>query len=91
MMSPELFQEWGRRDPVGMYEEYLADLGRSQVPADGGAVDRATETADWNRLLMQRIEAKTLDEVDTAEQEALRSLETSIPQAGPSETLDCYG
>ncbi len=91
MMSPELFQEWGRRDPVGMYEEYLADFGRSLVPVDGSAADRAADTGDWNRLLMQRIEAETLEEVDTAEQEALRSLETSIPQAGPSEALDCYG
>ena len=91
MMSPDSFLEWGRRDPVGMYEEYLAALGRPLVSADGSAVDPTGEIGDWNRSLMHRIEAETLLEVDAAEEEALRSLETSIPQAGPGEVLDCYG
>ena len=91
MMNPELFQEWGRRDPVGQYEEYLADLGR---PLASGRDEVPSPTADpveWNRSLMRALEAEALREVDAAEQEALQSRELSVPQPGPDEDLECYG
>ena len=90
MLDPELFETWGRRDPVGMYEEYLVGLGRPLVPSDGQVAGNGANTEEWNRAVLQRIETETLQEVDTAEEEALRSLETSIPEAGPGERLDCY-
>ncbi len=49
--APELFERWGRRDPIGLYEEYLKEIG---VPAGRLAsvessvseeVDRAAEEA----------------------------------------------
>ena len=90
VLDPELFRRWGRRDPVGMYEEYLARLDRPLFagsetgwPADGGA-------DEWNRALLRRIEEEILREVDDAEQEALRSLERPAPEAGPGEVRRCY-
>ena len=91
MMSPEMFQEWGRRDPVGMYEEYLADLGRPLVMEGNHPANPAADPGEWNRSLMRTIEEETLQEVDAAEQEALRSRDRSVPQAGPHEDLECYG
>jgi TPP-dependent pyruvate/acetoin dehydrogenase alpha subunit len=37
MFSPEVFQAWGRRDPVGLYEAYLT--GRGVPPEDLAAVE----------------------------------------------------
>ncbi|MBT8461323.1 MAG: thiamine pyrophosphate-dependent dehydrogenase E1 component subunit alpha [Gemmatimonadetes bacterium] len=90
MMSRETFQEWGRRDPVGLYEEYLAAIGRPLTAPDGEEAVPAADPVAWNRELMSRIEADVLREVEHAEDEALGSRETSIPEAGPNEVRDCY-
>jgi 2-oxoisovalerate dehydrogenase E1 component len=91
MIAPAAFEEWGRRDPVGLFEEYLAHLGR---PLAHGAQDAAASGLDpqaWNRGVMKEIESEVLDEVDAAEEEALRSRETSLPVAGPDDVTSCYG
>ena len=49
--DPTLFERWGRRDPIGLYEEYLVDEGVSRdeltaIEADVEAeVERAQEAA----------------------------------------------
>lgn len=91
MMDPGLFQEWGRRDPVGQYEEYLADLGRPLASAGGEGPGPTADPVEWNRSLMRAIEAEALQEVDAAEEEALESREASVPRPGPDEDLECYG
>ena len=89
MMDPGLFQEWGRRDPVGQYEEYLAHMGRPLVPSGS---DRPTaESIELNRSLMRSVEKEALQEVDAAEKEALQSRELSVPRPAPDEDLECYG
>jgi TPP-dependent pyruvate/acetoin dehydrogenase alpha subunit len=90
MMSPDLFQRWGRRDPVGQYEEYLAHLGRSLAPA-GVEQDPSEDAVQWNRSLMRAVEAEVIQEVDTAETEALQSREVSVPEPGLHADLECYG
>ena len=90
MLDPSLFAKWGERDPVGLYEEYLAGLGRLLVSGDGQVAGPDADPGEWNRALLGRIEEETLQEVDAAEEEALRSHETSVPVAGPQETLGCY-
>src|SRR5207244_10501353 len=30
IFSPELFDYWGKRDPIGMYEQYLESIGLSR-------------------------------------------------------------
>ncbi len=56
----EWFAAWGRKDPIGLYEEHLKHLGVA-----------ASVLAD--------LEAQVEADVGRAEQEALRSRETSIP------------
>lgn len=91
MLDPELFRRWGRRDPVGQYEEYLASLDRPLSDGAGAEPPVAGGTDGWNRALLRRIEEETLRELEAAEQEALHSLELPAPEAGPGEVLRCYG
>ena len=90
MLDPDLFRQWGRRDPVGMYEEYLARLERPLSAGDDLEAPRDGSTEAWNRSLLRRIEEETVLEVDAAEQEALQSLQIPAPVAGPGEILRCY-
>jgi len=57
----EWFAEWGKRDPIGQFEEYLK--------AEGVAVDT-----------LVAVEARVEAEVLAAEQEALASRETRVPE-----------
>lgn len=91
LIRPDLFQAWGRRDPVGSYEEYLANLGRPLSFEGTTALSPDAETAERNRHVLLRIEEEVRQEVEAAEREALRSLETSIPVPAPDEETECYG
>jgi len=57
----EWFAAWGKRDPIGLFEEYLKAEG---VPAD----------------TLAAVEARVAAEVLAAEQEALASRETRVPE-----------
>jgi len=50
-----LFQEWGRRDPIGLYEEYLKEEGRSAAELE--AVEREV-TAEVERAAEQAVQSK---------------------------------
>ena len=45
--APELFEHWGRRDPVGLFEAYLAERGitRARIEAVETEADRAVTDA----------------------------------------------
>ena len=67
--AAELFSEWGRRDPVAMYEEYLVDrkvatreaLAEEEARIEA-AVERASEEALESRQhRMPAPESATLD------------------------------
>lgn len=53
-LSPELFAEWGRRDPVALYEEYLVDGGlgggRETLAAVEAEVAAEVERAEADAL-----------------------------------------
>jgi TPP-dependent pyruvate/acetoin dehydrogenase alpha subunit len=53
--APELFQSWGRRDPIGVYEEYLVGHGiaRERLAEVEAEVTAEVETAS-ERALEQR-------------------------------------
>lgn len=70
--SPELFRYWGRRDPIGLYEEYLAgiDLGV------GGEGDRR----DRNLGRLESVEREVEAEIERAAGEALASRERVAPR-----------
>ena len=50
--APELFQEWGRREPIGLFEEYLVSLGiaRDQLADTESEVEREVERAEEEAL-----------------------------------------
>jgi len=68
-----LFDYWGRRDPIGLFEEYLArgnvDLG------EGGAGDLETR----NRAALARIETEVTAAVELATEQALASRADRMP------------
>ena len=73
MFSPEVFQSWGRRDPIGLYEAYLT--GRGVPPQDLAAVetevtaevDAAAELALLSRDLSPDPETARYQEVSDPE------------------------
>ena len=72
-----LFALWGKRDPVGLYEAYLIegelDLERGNRAGSSGA------TRERNAGLLGRIEARLIEEVERAADDALRSARTNMP------------
>ena len=70
MFSAEVFAEWGRRDPVGCYEEWLAQVAvdlRDGVRVEAGAAERS------NREVLSEVEDRVAEEVEQAAEEALTS------------------
>jgi 2-oxoisovalerate dehydrogenase E1 component len=67
IFSPELFTRWGRRDPIGMYETWLAER---RPPLDPSRT---------NRAVLEEIEASVTREVEAGAQEALDSRRDSMP------------
>lgn len=74
ILPKELFEEWGRRDPIGMYETYLAEADFSLVPAED------TDDAKSNRDALEKAESEVLAEIDAAEKEALASRDSNMPR-----------
>ncbi len=67
IFPPELFQEWGRRDPIGMYETWLA---QRREPLRAG---------QDNASLLSDIEASVTREVEAGAEEALASQRHHMP------------
>ena len=80
--SRELFRHWGRRDPIGLYEEYLAgiDLGFAG----------AGNLRDRNLRKLARVEREVEAEIEQAASEALASREGAAPR-GETVTRGVYG
>jgi len=70
-----LFDYWGRRDPIGLFEEFLA-TGQLEL---GGAGDGELE--ERNREVLRRMEAAVTAEVESAAEEALASRASRMPDA----------
>ncbi len=84
--DPALFEHWGRRDPVGMYEEYLA---RSEVMLSGSVGSRVV--GERNRAALTGVEEEVRREIDTAAEAALLSRDSRIPLADSGIEGECYG
>lgn len=79
-----LFEEWGRRDPIGCYEEYLARDDRdlsvaAPVPSDKEGGDLEAR----NRAVLARAEEAVTGEVEEAAEAALESRRSRMP--GPED------
>jgi TPP-dependent pyruvate/acetoin dehydrogenase alpha subunit len=68
ILSPDLFEFWGKRDPVGMYETYLAESEMSL-------------SREWsNREALERIEVEVIGEVNQAAGLTLVSRRHAMPK-----------
>ena len=72
-----LFESWGQRDPIGMFEEYLA-AGPSLA---GGSEADSEEREARNRETLAAVEQAVIREVDEAAEEALASRQEHQPEA----------
>jgi 2-oxoisovalerate dehydrogenase E1 component len=70
ILSKEDFEHWGKRDPIGMYETYLAESSFPLLPSRS------------NREALERAEAEVEGEIAEAERAALESREKSKPDPG---------
>ena len=85
MFDSSLFETWGRRDPIGVFEEYLAT---GPALAGGGESDPAACEA-LNRRLLADLERDVISEVDQAADEALASRSGGMPAPEEAKT-DVY-
>jgi len=77
LFGPEQFRYWGLRDPIGTFEAYLME----DAPALDGRRRRlgAADRREANRRALEEAEAAVIAEVDAAEQEALESRASRMP------------
>ena len=78
ILPPDLFDYWGKRDPIGMYESYLA-----------GADFRLSEKVT-NPELLEQLEAEVIGEVESAADEALAGRGQNMPDPA-TQSLGVYG
>ena len=79
--DPEMFAHWGRRDPIGLYEDYLVHGG---LDLGGGYTGPAEILAR-----LTEIEEDVIAEIDRAAAEALQSRDEAMP-AGASAASGVY-
>ena len=68
LLAPELFDYWGKRDPIGTYEAYLGEVGFRLSPMES------------NSEVLSRIEIEVSEEVDRAADRALASRREKMPK-----------
>ncbi len=73
----QLFDYWGKRDPIALYESYLID-GTLDLE-NGRRQRRSAGMRERNEALLRQAEARVLNEIEQAEQEALVSAKTRLP------------
>ena len=74
-----LFSHWGKRDPVGLFETYLIE-GTLDLES-GQRLKRTDGLRKRNAELLSRLEARVIQEVEHAAEEALESARTNMPRA----------
>jgi TPP-dependent pyruvate/acetoin dehydrogenase alpha subunit len=74
--EPGLFTYWGKRDPIGLFERYLID-GAMQL--EGQPATNSHERRNINASVLSRIEARATEEIEQAEQQALKSARENMP------------
>ncbi len=88
-----LFQHWGERDPIGLYETWLAE---SKLELEAGlqtlgldATGLPAARAERNLAVLERIAAAAMAEVEAAAEEALQSRAHHMPDGSDVEA-DIY-
>ncbi|HKP87192.1 MAG TPA: thiamine pyrophosphate-dependent dehydrogenase E1 component subunit alpha [Blastocatellia bacterium] len=72
-----LFEQWGKRDPIGLFENYLIE-GTLDLES-GRRRQRDSSMRDRNAEILQRAEQRVIAEVEQASAEALASRNTRMP------------
>lgn len=78
----ELFERWGRRDPIGLYEEFLA-RGGVEDPVDPPETGRAER--ERIRSELEEIEEQVTRQVEEAAERALESRRERMPEGPEAE------
>ncbi len=91
LLPPEVFDYWGRRDPIGLYEEYLAsgpwDLAAGAAEV---SIDPDLGLEDRNRRVLSILESELVAEVDAAAARALESRDRETADADEETERDVY-
>ena len=82
--SSELFGYWGKRDPIGLYENYLTKLGMN---LETGKSDKGA--AALNSRILNSLEGKVIAEIDRDSEAALVSSRENMPR-GETAALGVY-
>jgi TPP-dependent pyruvate/acetoin dehydrogenase alpha subunit len=73
-----LFEEWGRRDPIGLFETYLIE-GTLDLES-GHRVRRTAALRERNAEILRRVEERAISEVERAAEDALASRNAKMPR-----------
>lgn len=74
----QLFADWGKRDPIGLYETYLIEGNVDLVSGQRGR--RTQAMRDRNAQALKEVEQRVQAEIEQAERDALESRAQRIPQ-----------
>ena len=77
LFSADTFRRWGKRDPIGCYEEWLSEAPMDLSSGEQTDPGAASET---NRRVLAEVEARVTEEVESAADEALASRSDAWPQ-----------
>jgi 2-oxoisovalerate dehydrogenase E1 component len=79
-----LFEFWGKRDPIGLFENYLTECGVDLVSGKRGR--RTQALRERNALAIREAEQRVLAEIEQAEKAALESRANRPPQGESAAT-----
>jgi pyruvate dehydrogenase E1 component alpha subunit/2-oxoisovalerate dehydrogenase E1 component alpha subunit len=74
----ELFEQWGKRDPIGLFETYLIE-GKLDLES-GSHAGRSNELREKNMRILAASEQRVIEEVERAAEEALASKRDRMPK-----------
>ena len=74
----QLFADWGKRDPIGLFENYLIEGGLDL--ANGKRGRRTQATRERNAQALKEAEQRVLAEIEQAERDALESRASRSPR-----------
>jgi TPP-dependent pyruvate/acetoin dehydrogenase alpha subunit len=80
----QLFEYWGKRDPIGLFENYLIE---GAIDLLNGKRGRRTQAMrERNAQVLREAEQRVLAEIEQAEKDALESRAHRLPQAESAAT-----
>jgi TPP-dependent pyruvate/acetoin dehydrogenase alpha subunit len=78
------FEFWGKRDPIGLFENYLIEGAIDLVSGKRGRLTQAMR--EGNAQTLREAEQRVLAEIEQAEKDALESRAQRLPQAESAAT-----